>query len=1119
MSTLKLYVFGSPRLEQNGIPLKLRPRKALALFVYLSVTAQPHSRDTLATLFWPESDHQTARSNLRRTLHQLTKALPPDTLLITFDRIGLHAKLNLWVDTAAFQVAVTAATDNPQSKRVDSLWFTNLAAAIDLYAADFLAGFTISDSPAFDDWQYFQQEELRHLMAAALEALTRAYAVCTEWERALVYALRWLSLDPLREPVHQWIMKLYAWSGQPAAALRQYRQCERTMNEALGSPPGEDTIALFEAIKGRRLPLPHRSHTQLSLPVAEPLSSQRAKHVPSIYLAPSNILHNLPPQPTPFIGRSQELNDIRRRLLDVNCRLLTLVGPGGIGKTRLAIQAAQALIDETPSGEIPFHQILFVELTSLRFPDGILPTIAKAANLTLDDETPLVQQIVAHLRPRTLLILDNFEHLLAGADLISHLLAVASEMTVLITSREALNIQEEWFHLVAGMQIPPTHTPDPQMPVRQYDAVRLFEQSARRTRVGFSLAGEEPYVLRICRLTEGNPLAIELTVSWLKVLTVETVAAELARGLDILVTRQKNVPDRHRSMRVVLEHSWKLLQADEVDVMKQLSVFRGGFRYAAAAEIANASLMSLASLVDKSLLRITSAGRYQVHELLRQFAAEKLADDPNAAATHQRHSQYYLSFVQAHEERLVGAQQQAALHEIEEEIENIRIAWDWALAHYDLEAIALAALPLYRFYWTRSRVLEIEELFTAALAYLQDSPAVSHAHFDEAVFNLTCVGYKLCFFRGDLRRAHTLATQIVSMAGRAQRQHIGQIAYSSLGVLAGWQANWTLAEEHLHQSLVVSRQTSDRSHEADLLREISLLDLHRGHYIQAEQRANESLTISRASGRPDWIAWPLDALGTIAFCAGNYRQAQAYHEESLANFEKIDHRLGISLALGGLGRVAWARGEEMLPLARAYAEESILICRKIGHRLHLASRLSELAQIFNDLGQYDNAQIAAQEGLVVARESLNRIYLAHNLWAIAETSYGQRDFTSSLKYIIALLLLASQTEMLPALVNGLYHYGMLLTAQCDQQQAPSGELCPHQITASELFCAVLNQTACWSLFHSRARLQFSKAAAYLPAHLLAQIESRVAGQPLSERVDEILQQHATLTNQITDLLP
>jgi predicted ATPase len=328
---------------------------------------------------------------------------------------------------------------------------------------------------------------------------------------------------------------------------------------------------------------------------------------------------NLPPQPTPFIGREYEISQITALLAEPTCRLLTLVGPGGIGKTRLALEAAGLQRSAFAQGAY------LVPLQPLSSPEFIVPAIAETLHFQFYSVDDPKHQLLDYLRDRSLLlVMDNFEHLLNSAQLISEILAFAPDVKVLATSRERLNLLEEWVLDVQGLSAPANET---ETEILDYDAVQLFLQSAQRIQVGFTLTdAQKPAVARICHLVGGMPLGLELAAAWVRALACEEIADEIERGLDLLATSARNVEPRHRTMRIVLDHSWNLLTNIERDVFQRLSVFKGGFRKEAAQNVTGTSIQTLSALVDKSLIRVSANGRYEQHELLWQYAREKLTE-------------------------------------------------------------------------------------------------------------------------------------------------------------------------------------------------------------------------------------------------------------------------------------------------------------------------------------------------------------------------------------------------------------------------------------------------------------------------------------------------------------
>ncbi len=711
MAPLQLFLFGPPRLERDGQAINITPRKAMALLAYLAVTSQLHSRDALATLFWPESDQAFARASLRRTLYLLQQALPQPLLIVSPETIRIDPQAGLWVDAVAFQAALDAdLPSQPPSDSLDAACLDRLAATAASYVDDFMAGFSLDDCPEFDEWQFFQREGLRHSLGLVLHQLQHAATQAQQWGSAIDAARRRLALDPLHEPVHRDLMLLYGWAGQQAAALRQYQECRRLLQKELGVEPDAETEQIYERIRTKRTPPPPGQPRQgigegnVETPDTAPLVIDRngvngngkGWEPPSVGGALPTSLFALPTPATAFVGREREVAGIIQSLMNPECRLLTLVGLGGIGKTRLAIQVAHLMASAESPSLFP-DGIVFVHLAAVSEAAGIIPEIMSAAGWRIAIEIPLHQQLMAILRSRRmLLVLDNFDHLLDAAELISTMLAHAPALKILVTSRVAVPLAEAWFYPLGGMSFPPG---EGEVGVDRYEAVELFVQCARRARPDFALDRSIEPVTRICRLVTGMPLAIELAAAWLRALPVEAVASEITRGLDILSSRYTNLPPRHRSMRVVLDQSWALLAPAEREVFRRLAVMRGSFRLEAAVYIADATLPIITDLVEKSLL-VVEGDRYTMHELLRQFGVEKLQQSPAVEQeAYDRYSAYYLGFLESLMEPTASRWQPSALAEVDAEADNIMGSWQWLLAQGDLEALQRTFYGYKQYLW------------------------------------------------------------------------------------------------------------------------------------------------------------------------------------------------------------------------------------------------------------------------------------------------------------------------------------------------------------------------------------------------------------------------------------
>lgn len=633
MPELNLFLLGSPRAAIDGTPIDINRHKSIALLAYLALGDQEQHRDTLSAMFWPDSSQSRARASLRRDLSTLNKALGEDWLIVERDTIALQ-NTGLWIDVLQFRALLAKChthAHNPETICVDCLQL--LSEAVSLYQNDFMTGFTLPDCPEFDEWQFFLTEELRQEIFFALRRLIQGYTTAGEFELALNYARRLLALDPLHEPTYQSLMILYAQTGQKSAALRLYQLCVQRFEEELDVPPLEETTAIYDEIRASNM-VSDGIRENIFL-IEQDLQQRR-----------SELVNNLPVPVTPFVGREEGLVQLARLLDDPDCRLLTLIGPGGIGKTRLAIQAAQNLIFNSYGQDLVVDGVAFVRPIAASSLSQLTSAISEILEISSSPSEDVQNDLLSYLQEkRMLLVLDNFEHflvddfeandrlsdvegkLVGGTGLIVELLEAAAGIKIMVTSREALNLQGEWIYTVQGMRYPSAED-DGVKKWEEYSAVQLFEQGARRVRPNFSLEADKACVVKICHLVEGMPLALELAAAWLKVLSCAEIAQEIEIGLDVLVTSLRDVPIRHRSIRAVFESSYQMLSPREQEVLRCLSVIQGGFGQESAEKVAGASLSEITTLVEKSLLRPIKDGRIRMHALLRQYAFEKLEARP-----------------------------------------------------------------------------------------------------------------------------------------------------------------------------------------------------------------------------------------------------------------------------------------------------------------------------------------------------------------------------------------------------------------------------------------------------------------------------------------------------------
>jgi DNA-binding SARP family transcriptional activator/predicted ATPase len=871
---LRLRLLGRVEMCRDGVSVTgIRSVKAQALLFYLAVTGLPHARPTLAGLLWADKPDANALTNLRQALSQLRRAVGPH-LHISRHEVAFNRDRTYWLDVEAFR-AVT-----------DAAGIAQLQEAIALYQGDFLAGFYVRHAPLFEEWSLAQAAQLRAAALDALHELMEHYARRDDYGNGITYTRRLLELEPWHEEAHRGLMLLLARSGQRGAALAQYERCRQLLQDELGVEPAAETTALYHDIQTEKV--------QSTTPQFHPR-------------------HNLPTQTTPFIGRERELSDLGRLLAAPAARLVTILAPGGMGKTRLALAAAKIHLESTP------ERVCFVDLTPLTAVEDLVLAIANAASYPIQqDEGSPRQQLLDYLRPRKmLLMLDNMEQMLDGVGLVNAILQAAPGVKVLVTSRERLQLSGETIFFLDGMAVPAQEMAEDAL---AYDTVQLFMQGARRARSDFELvAADLRYVTRICRLVGGMPLAILLASAWVDVLSPQEIADEISRGLDLLTTHWRDLPARQRSVRAVFDHSWGRLNEADRDAFMKLSVFRGGLTREAAQTVTGASLRTLSALSDKSLLQREASGRYTLHELLRQYAADELEGTGQDRAARDAHSLYYTDFLHHREADLKGRRQVAALDEIEADFENVRVAWQWAVTRRDYETVSRALESLFWFCGMRHRYQEHQELLRLAREHL--APVAGerpHPVWGRVMARVLTV-------------VRTYLEPLAEVRARVEaglaiaREHGDQaeVAFClwRLGLaIPNENDDLTEALAYCEQSLAHFQALDDLFYQAHLLDNTGLwyLRLHKPEH--GTRLIQEGADLRRELGDKVGLTNSLDTLGWIAYHCGHFAKAEHCWQEAYQLAHEIKARQATILRRMAIAWLAlFNRGD--FATARTIAEE------------------------------------------------------------------------------------------------------------------------------------------------------------------------------------------------------
>ena len=697
---------------------------------------------------------------------------------------------------------------------------------------------------------------------------------------------------------------------------------------------------------------------RLKTPQPIPAIFSKSSDPPDTAIAPTGTLESeqvvtftphLHGTPSPLVGRQSELAAITRLLDEPQCRLLTLIGPGGIGKTRLSIEYAAQSTSRYTNG------VIFVPLAPVQSPEGIIPAMGGALGLEFHGAISERSQLVGSLvKKHLLIILDNVEHLLDGVDLFGEILERSPQVKILATSRQRLELSSEWTMDVHGLPVPAS---DQAASMQNSSAISLFLQHARRAFLDFptdpqSLAG----IARICRLVGGMPLGIELAASWVNVLSTEEIASEIERSLDILTSSQRDIPARHRSMRAVFEQSWQRLSDDERCALRRMAVFRGGFSRTSAQRVARANLVTLATLNTKSLLVRDETGRYSLHELVRQFALDQAgAAKSDESETRRLHAEYYAEILQHWNHKYGLPEQVQAQTEALAEIDNLRLAWDWMLENRATALIKQALQGLLDFYsqqgWNEVGIdafSRAEERLHQAedphilqlLAELKFAHGAMRARAgqSEAALRLlhdsleTLDGFgpspSLCsvlraladeyLSRGEYESARQYALESLGTARLINDSIAAATCLNLLGYIHQSLGKYQHAYDFFDESVQISRHAGYLRLVALSLSGKSLMARESGRLDEARGCAQEGLEISMALHDEYGVADTLNSLGMVAMSTKDYPRAQEMFRQAAQHFEQINYPFTRSIALGNLG---------MALLADGYVEEADLALR------------------------------------------------------------------------------------------------------------------------------------------------------------------------------------------------
>lgn len=799
----------------------------------------------------------------------------------------------------------------------------------------------------------------------------------------------------------------------------------------------------------------------------------------------SAYIHNLPVQTTPFLGREKELLEIEHLLQIPECRLLTIIGPGGIGKSRLALQAAADMIEIFTQG------VFLISLAPLNSVQFLISAIADQIKFSFYSRHDPKEQLLNYLsEKKLLLILDNFEHIIEGASIITEILKNAPQVKIIVTSREMLNLQGEWLHQVQGLEFPAGEKVD----IGDFSAVQLFLHSARRIKTDFTPSGKEMgYIVRICQLVSGIPLGIELASSWLRILSLDEITKEIEKNLDFLTSRMRDLPERHHSMRAVFEYSWNLLSAGEKELLARLSVFPRKFSRAAAEKIAGATLPLLTSLIDKSLLLRDSSGYYEIIGVLRQYAGEKLRTMQEVEQqTINLFYEFYADFVDSIKDGLYSAQNVSIVNEVKNELDNIRTAWSGIVEKGDEKLIEKSLMGIFLIYdsngWFKEGAESLQRIIDrlgkkekrGKHSKIIEIPLIGKIYNKQAKF--------LCQL-GFYEDAIKLLNRSFEIARKYKNKEDISAYFNALGNVLYMRSQFEEARKVYNNWLETAKELNHEKEIAGAYNNLGVISYVLGEFDKAKELFETSKIIAEKIGYKKGIAFANTNIALVLHATGNHQEAKKIFLEELNFDQEFGDKINIANTLNNLGLVYKALNE--IDDAKEVFEQSLKIRQEIGDRMGITISLNNLGDIAYIQKRYEDAITLFSEWKRISQSLNDASGEMKSYMNMGRVFIAEKDYESAKKHLFKAMQMILQNNYMEDLNDIMYLFADLLSAT------------GNETLALKLICFVIaHETKDKNLLNLANEL-LNKLTGVLPAAEIAAAREEVKSATAEKYIQEI----------------